>query len=127
MNSDNLIQLLHNSFRITLGATASLIEVLQDPQQRTEKLEKLRQEWSELSEEWAAKGQNTEQEARNFVDNLWSQRTNSTNRASYSSESTTSTSTSAPPDVQVEIEALTQQIANIRSELEKLRNPNNPE
>ncbi|PZV15397.1 MAG: hypothetical protein DCF22_07215 [Leptolyngbya sp.] len=123
MNSETLIQLLQNSFRVTLGATASLIEVVQDPQKRHENLSKLRQEWSQLAEEWAVKGESTEQDARNFVDTVLTQR-----RAqnSYPSGSTTmptsTTSISTAPSVQTELQELTIQIATIRAELEKLRN-----
>ncbi len=118
MNSETLIQLLQNGFRVTLGATASLIEVVQDPQKRHENLSKLRQEWSELAEEWAVKGESTEQNARDFVDTVWSQR-----RAQnpYPSGSVT-TPISTAPSVQTELQELTAQIATIRAELEKLRN-----
>ncbi len=68
MNSDNLTQLLQQRFRITLGATASLVETLQDPQKRNQNLSDLRSELNHLTQEWAEKGEVTEQEARNFVD-----------------------------------------------------------
>ena len=74
MTSDNFVQLVQKSFRVTLGATASLVEVLQDSEKRHENLSKLNQEWSELSAQWAQKGEVTEQEARNFVDTLLAQR-----------------------------------------------------
>lgn len=73
MNSDNLTQLLQQGFRVTLGATASLVETLQDPQKRNDNLDSIRSELSYLATEWAAKGEITEQEARNFVDNLLNQ------------------------------------------------------
>ncbi len=121
MNSNTLIQLLQNGFRITLGATATFVEVLQDPQKRDENLTKLRQEWSQLSEAWAAKGELTEEEARNFVNNLLEQRSRPSNGSSYSPS--TSAAPTASPDVQMELQQLTTQIASIRAELEKLRNP----
>lgn len=120
MNSDSLIQLLQTSVRVTLGATTSLIEVLQDPTKRDENLTKLREEWSKLSEEWESKGATTEQEARTFVNNLLNQRF-AGNRSS-SSTTVTVEAPVAPPDVQVELQELTAQIAAIRAELEKLRN-----
>ena len=70
MNTDNLTQLLQQSFRLTLGATASLVETLQDPQKRTDNLDRMQSELSHLATEWAAKGEMTEQEARNFVNNF---------------------------------------------------------
>lgn len=125
MNSDNLVQSLQNGLRVTLGATASLIEVLQDPQKRNENLTKLSQEWNQLAEEWAEKGKVTEQEARNFVDSMLAQRhhaasTDPTSPATATAP--TDTSPTAPPDIQLELQELTAQIAAIRAELEKLRN-----
>lgn len=120
MNSDSLIQLLQTSVRVTLGATTSLIEVLQDPTRRDENLTKLRQEWSKLSEEWESKGEVTEQEARAFVNNLFNQR-NAASEYPTSSNTATVEAPTAPPNVQIELQELTAQIAAIRAELEKMR------
>ncbi|MBC7971812.1 MAG: hypothetical protein H7Z11_17080 [Verrucomicrobia bacterium] len=117
MNSDNFVQLFQKGFRVTLGATASLVEVLQDPERRDESLSKLNQEWSVLSAEWAQKGEVTEQEARGFVDTLLAKRTGHSAGAS----SATATTPSAPPDVQLELQELTAQIVAMRAELERLR------
>jgi hypothetical protein len=131
MNSDTLLQLVQNSFRITLGATASLVEVLQNPQKRDESLGKLSQEWSQLSQEWAVKGETTEQEARNFVNQFMNQRGgfsgfNRGSSAASSGYATTPTAApTAPADVQVELQELTAQIAAIRAELEKIRESEN--
>ncbi len=124
MNSDNFAELLQRGFHITLGATISLVESVQDPQKREENLAKLRLEWNQLSEEWASKGAVTEQEARRFVDTLLNNRANSATsepsaNSGFSSSRTTPT---APPDIQVELQELTEQIAAMRAELEKLRN-----
>jgi polyhydroxyalkanoate synthesis regulator phasin len=125
MNSETLLQLLQNSFRITLGATASLIEVLQDPQKRDENLTKLQQEWGQLAEEWAVKGESTEQEARNFVNTLLNQRNAQNASAGYGASASPSTAVPAPAaEIQTELQDLTNQIASIRAELENLRNPN---
>lgn len=125
MNSNNLTELLQQGFRVTLGATASLVETLQDPQKRDQNLDAFQSELSYLATEWAQKGEMTEQEARNFVDNLLSQlrnqRTSSTPEAS--SPTATTPTESAPPDVQLELQELTAQLAAIRTELEKLRDP----
>lgn len=119
MNSDNLVQLVQKGFRVTLGATASLVEVLQDSEKRGENLSRLNQEWSELSAKWAEKGEVTEQEARNFVDTLLSQRP----QPSTSGQSgTVSTTPSAPPEIQLELQELTAQIVAMRAELEQIRN-----
>lgn len=130
MDSNNLTQLLHKGFRVTLGATASLIEVLQDPEKREQNLARLRSDLSQLAEEWDTKGSMTEQEARNFVDTLLEQRHRQQTQSSYDPTTQASTATTTPtatPDVQLELQELTAQIAAIRTELEKLRNQNSPE
>jgi polyhydroxyalkanoate synthesis regulator phasin len=120
MNSDILVQLLQKGFRVTLGATASLIEVLQDPQKREENLSKLRTDLSQLAEELAEKGAITEQEARSFVDTILSQQANQTSTETSASTATATTPTTSP-NVQLELQELTAQIAAIRAELENLR------
>lgn len=125
MNPDNVVQFLQKGFHVTLGATTSLIESLQDAQKRDENLSKLNLEWSVLSEELAEKGARTEQEARSFVDTLLGQGAGSTTSQASSGSSTGTASTpTAAPDIQLELQELTAQIAAIRVELEKLRNQN---
>ena len=121
MNSDSLIQLLQTSVRVTLGATTSLIEVLQDPTRRDENLTKLREEWDRLSDEWEEKGASTEQEARSFVNKFFNQRNNGGTDGGTGTVTMERPVTS--PDVQVELQELTTQIAAIRAELEKMRTP----
>lgn len=121
MNANNLTHLLQQGFHVTLGATASLVETLQDPQKRTENLSQINSELSNLANELEAKGEMTEQEARNFVGNFLNQLRNQ--RPTTSAPSTVTTSTQvAPPDVQLDLQELTAQIAAIRTELENLRN-----
>jgi len=124
MNSDNLTQLLQQGFRVTLGATASLVETLQDDQKRNQNFSQLGSELSNLTQEWAAKGEITEQEARNFVDSLLNQigkqPPSRTPEANPSTVVTTPTQT-VVPETQLELQELTAQIAAIRIELEQLR------
>ena len=124
MDSTDLIQLLQKSFHVTLGATASLVEILQDPERREQNLSKLRLELSELAQEWSEKGAMTETEARNFMDNFLAQ--HGGQGSSQSSEpismTTTTASSVASPDTQLELQELTAQLAAIRAELEKLQN-----
>jgi len=120
MNTEEILQTAQKGFHITLGATATLIESLQDAQKREENAAKLRQDWQTLSEELALKGRTTEQEARVFVDSIM-------NRQTQSSSTSTSTSPAAsgpaaPPEVQQDIQSLTEQLASLRQELERLRN-----
>lgn len=127
MNSNNLLQLLQTGFHASLGATSSLVETLQDPQKREESLSELRIQLGERIAEWVQKGEITEQEARNFIETLLRQQTNSRNTATTAATSdtvgTSPTTPVASPNVQLEIEELTAQIAAIRTELENLRNP----
>ena len=123
MNSDHFVQLFQHGFRVTLGATASLVEVLQDPEKRDENLSKLNQEWSVLSAEWAEKGEVTEQEARNFVDTLLANRANPSPTGATGA---TATTPAAPPDIQLELQELTAQIVAMRAELERIRSQDAP-
>ncbi|MBD1831410.1 hypothetical protein H6F61_01635 [Cyanobacteria bacterium FACHB-472] len=126
MNSDNLFDLVHKGFRVTLGATASLVESVQDPQKREQNLELLKTDSNLLLEQLAQKGETTEQVARSFVDSLITPTDRAESTSTYgtpSSTVTTSTTSVAQQDVQIELQELTAQIAAMRTELEKLRNP----
>lgn len=134
MNSDTLTQLLQKGFRVTLGATATLVEAIQDPQRREASLSKLTAELSQLTEELETKGVTTEQEARNFVDTLWRQQNAPTSSPSTQPNPFTSqppqtppqtSSQAAPTEVQQDLQELTAQIAAIRAEIEKLRDQDN--
>jgi polyhydroxyalkanoate synthesis regulator phasin len=109
MNVDSLTNLLQQGFHLTLGATASLVETLQDPQKRTENLSQISSELSHLANEWAAKGEMTEQEARNFATNFLNQLQNQVPTTSEASGTTvTNTPTEvAPPEVQLDLQELT--------------------
>lgn len=127
MNSDNLLQLLQTGLRVSLGATTSLVETFASPEKREENLSQLKSELSQRVTEWEEKGLITEQEARSFIDTILRQQTNSTNSSTTETASDNvaePSTTAASPTAQLEIEALTSQLAAIRAELEKLRNPN---
>lgn len=125
MNSDSLLQFLQNGFRLSVGATAALIESLQDSQKREEILAKLKQsEFSELAAELTKKGEITEQEAREFVDSLWQQQNQTSGDAPGTSATTTTDNPVASPNVQQDLQELTAQVAALRAELEKLRTEN---
>ncbi len=126
MTSDTVLRLLQKGFRVTIGATATLIEVLQDPQRREQNLSKLRLELDQLAQEWAEKGETTEQEARSFVDTFVAQHRATSDRAA--SETTVTTiATSVPSSTEVlELQELTAQLAAIRAELAQLRSQKQP-
>ncbi|WP_416674074.1 hypothetical protein [Egbenema bharatensis] len=135
MNPDSLIQIAQKGLRVTLGATSVLIETLQDPLRREETLARLRTEFGQLAEEWEVKGEVTEREARDFVDTVINQRFNRNTPPASSAGSTPGTpppysttspvsapnATTPPVDVQQDLQDLTEQLAAIRSELQKLR------
>ncbi|MBD1824043.1 hypothetical protein H6F51_16295 [Cyanobacteria bacterium FACHB-DQ100] len=124
MNSDTVVRILQKSFRVTLGATASLVEILQDPQKREANLTKIKAELDQLTREWANKGEMTEQEARSYVDTLMAQRRGEMN----SGTTVTTTATPVPtasPEVQLELQELTAQLAALRAEVERLRTEEN--
>jgi len=113
---------MQKSFRVSLGATTALVESLQDPQKRDENWTKMQTDFGQLTEEWAEKGEVTEQEARSFVDNLISgQDTQSTSSTSDPSSATTTATPTASADIQQELQELTAHIIALREELEKLR------
>lgn len=123
MDDTNLIALLQKSFHVTLGATSALIEALQDPYKREETLARLRLDFNDLAQDWAAQGAVTESEARMFVNNLFHQ----SSPTSDSQEITTRTATQETAatsmqnlGIQSELQSLTAQLAAIRTELEKL-------
>ena len=124
MNVDNLTQMLQTGFRVTLGATSSLVEILQDNQKRTENLDQLQSKLQELTEEWAAKGEVTESEARKFVESMLNQSSGIVSTPTETASSTTipittTQTTPSNPDAAAEIQALTAAIAELRTELEK--------
>ncbi|HIK12971.1 MAG TPA: hypothetical protein IGS52_22380 [Oscillatoriaceae cyanobacterium M33_DOE_052] len=137
MNSDNIIESLQTGFRVAVGATASLIEILQDPSKREENLSKLNSDWGVLAEELATKGESTEREARQFVENMWHQQEASPTGDGEDGETgrrgdgetgrrgdeppAPNATTTADPEIQGELRNLTQQLAALRSELERLQ------
>jgi polyhydroxyalkanoate synthesis regulator phasin len=120
MNSETVVRFLQRGFHVTLGATASVVEILQDPQRRDANLNRLRLEWNQLSEEWATRGEVTEREARSYVDQWVAERRNSAEPPTVTTTATT-VITSPKTDAQQELQELTAQLAAMRAELERLR------
>jgi polyhydroxyalkanoate synthesis regulator phasin len=116
MNSDSAIDFLKKGVRITLGATTSLVESIQDPQKREENLAQMQSSPNAFAERLAEKGAVAEVEARKFVDGVVTQ---------YSSGSSTPTSSNASypksvsidPTMALELRALTAQLAVLRTQL----------
>jgi len=132
MNSDSPLYLLQRGFHVTLGATASLIETLQNPQKWEENFNRLGSDFNRLTEEWEEKGVTTEQEARDFVDQVMAQpptqpHSDAHGTANPSRPDGTPPPSSPNPTEQAEIEELTDRLAAMQAELAQLRNQEHPE
>ncbi|MFP5269878.1 MAG: hypothetical protein ACLGGO_06340 [Coleofasciculus sp.] len=126
MSSNNIQDVFQTGFRVSLGATTSLIESLQDQQKREENLSLLNLDFNQQVAELSKKGEKTEQEAQRLIEQIFNQMNQPTESATPStpseSGSTPSTGTTSR-STQQELEELTVQIALIRTELEQMRNP----
>jgi polyhydroxyalkanoate synthesis regulator phasin len=122
MDSNNIFQTVQKGFRVTVGATASVVETLQNPQKRATAFSELQTEFSQKTEEWSKKGEETEEEARRMLDVLLKRQKGQNVDSSQSENYNNSTSnTNVSDNIQSEIQDLTEQIANLRNELEELR------
>jgi polyhydroxyalkanoate synthesis regulator phasin len=123
MYPDDLSQTLQKGLRVTLGATASLIEAIQDPESSSQTFSSLGSDVNRLTEELEVKGETTEREARQFVDALLSQVPNPFGGSDEADGPTITTMASPVVDVTVqgELEALTLELAAIRLEIEALK------
>lgn len=141
MDTIDLEKLFQRGYYVTLGATSSLLEVIQDPTKREENFRRLGRSFDEITQELAEKGVTTEAEARSYVDKFIAQQVNGTGNTTGSESAglTTVTTTAKPVDENVddslleqsdksvkasmrdEIQELTQQLVSLRSQLEQLR------
>ena len=122
MNSNSLIQAVQQGLRIAVGATADCVETLQNPQKRAEAFSEIQTELRQKTQEWSIKGETTEQQAKEFVENLINQRGGAGNQTSTNTSSSTTTSNSSGSNVNSGIQELTEEIIALKLELEKLRN-----
>ena len=143
MDTIDLEKLFQRGYYVTLGATSSLLEVIQEPAKREENFRRLGRSFDEITQELAEKGVTTEAEARSYVDKFVAQQVSGkTSTESELTSLTTVTTTartvddSAPDNLsdkfekpnntvkasmRDEIQELTQQLASLRSELQNLR------
>ncbi len=117
MNPEPVLQFFQQSFRVAIGTGNTMAEILQHPQTGLDTWTKLTTNPTQLAEELAEKGRNTEQEAREFVDRMLEQQQN----PSASGVTVTTTATSIAPDLQLELQDLASQLSAIRAELAQLR------
>ena len=124
MNPETLTETIQKGVRVTLGATASLVDAIRDPQGSQEKFSAI-YDFETLTQELEAKGTDTEREARAVVDSMMSQMSQMPNPfvPKPASEATVDTYASAVPDaaVQAELDALTQELSTLRQEIETLK------
>ena len=120
--NNNPFQLIQQGYQIAVGATATLLETLQDPQKRESALSELQSQWNQRTQEWLEKGEVTEQEARRTVEQLFNKQKGTPSSETASSSSPT-TVTTPPSDtrIQTELKNLTDQIIALRTELEQSR------
>ncbi|MGK7877406.1 MAG: hypothetical protein AB4426_30135 [Xenococcaceae cyanobacterium] len=125
MNSNNLFELIHQGFRVTVGATASLLETIQDPQKRETTLSELQTEFNQRTQEWAEKGESTEKEARRVIDDILNKQRGQkgSGETVSNSEPASNSTTTTNANVQSELKELTEQIVALKTELEQLRQP----
>jgi hypothetical protein len=116
MNSDTAIDLLKKGFRITLGASTSLVESIQDPLKREENLALMQSNPNAFAELLAEKGAVAEVEARRVVDSVVTQYSSGSSAANPVSSASATTS-SIDPSLERELRDLTAELAQIRSEL----------
>jgi polyhydroxyalkanoate synthesis regulator phasin len=116
MNSDTAMDLLKKGFRITLGASTSLVESIQDPLKREENLAQMQSDPNAFAEQLAEKGAVAEVEARRFVDSVVTQYGGSSSPATSNGPSPATTS-SIDPSLERALRDLTAELAQIRSEL----------
>lgn len=123
MNSDAISQSIQKGFRVTLGATASLLEAIQDPQGASQKFSEIGTDVNRLTEEFESKGEVTEQEARQFVDGMMAQMPTPFAPEPGASSQTVNTTAMPVVDItlQTELEGLTQELALVRQDIESLK------
>jgi len=118
-SNNNLTEVLQHSLRVAIGAASVLVETLQDPQKRHQTFEQLQSQFKQKAEELAQKGEVTEREARQKAEE-WLNQYQSTNYSSSSSYSPT-TPTTSTNSTNGELQNLTEQLIELRTELENLR------
>ncbi|MGP0128349.1 MAG: hypothetical protein ACTMUB_03505 [cyanobacterium endosymbiont of Rhopalodia musculus] len=126
MKTDNLLQLLQQGFQVSVGATTSFVETLQDPQKRSKTLSDIQTQLTKKAQEWARKGEITEQEARRLVDKWLNQQQyrQSSTSTNKNDDYKLSISSGGNKDTQETVKKLTEQVIALRTELENLRQSN---
>ncbi|MGK7906485.1 MAG: hypothetical protein AB4040_04555 [Synechococcus sp.] len=122
-NVQDFQELLTRARRIAFGTAASLIEILQDSSKREENIQKISDEFNQLANELAVKGEETEMEARRYVDTWLGTRREgqADSQASQAPTKIEVVDITEETRKQEEVEELTAEVQSLRAELEKLR------
>lgn len=122
MTPDTVTTTIQKGFHVTLGATATLLEAIQDPQTSGQRFSELGSDVSRLAETLEIKGEVTEREARQFVDSLLTQLPNPFAEGAANPPTVDIVANPiADPTVQSDLAALTQELADIRQAIETLK------
>lgn len=125
MNPDTLTETIQKGFRVTLGATASLVDAIRDPQGSQAKFSAIGNDVELLTQELEAKGADTEREARVLVDSLMGQMSQMPNPFTQPPASEATVDAVATPmadaSTQAELNALAQELSTLRQEIELLK------
>ncbi|MEM8714940.1 MAG: hypothetical protein AAF268_02075 [Cyanobacteria bacterium P01_A01_bin.3] len=122
-------ELFTRARRIAFGTAASFVEILQDTNKRNQNFKQFSENFNQLADEMAVKGEETEMEARRQMDSWWS--STAANRTSNSVPTKievvdiTDESDSVSGNGSAEVTALTAEIATLKAELEQLRSSQN--
>lgn len=125
MNPDTLTETIQKGVRVTLGAAASLVDAVRDPQGSQAKFSAIGNDMELLTQELEAKGADTEREARAVVDSVVSQVGQMPNPFVQTPASDATVDTVAKPvadsSMQAELESLTAELSVLRQEIEALK------
>ena len=131
MNTDTLLELVQKGYRVTLGAASTAVEAVQDPQRTADEFSEIGTDFQRLTDKLEVRGTLTEKEARDFVEGVASQmpepfRSFSSNFPQPGTpEAPKTVTTVATPVVdtqlQSEVESLTNELIEMRKEIEDLR------
>ncbi|MGY6530471.1 MAG: hypothetical protein ACXITR_11140 [Cyanobacterium sp.] len=113
MTSNNSSNPIQQGLRIAIGATASAVETIQDRERFNQKITELSRDLQARSEIWAQKGALTEEEAKKMIEDFFNQKNNP------STASNSSQSGGSNPSKE-DLRSLTQEVINLREELNKL-------
>ncbi len=109
---------LQQGFRVALGCAGTLVEWMQDEQKRQTQLQQWQQGMEQLVQELVAKGEQTEAEAREFVERLFNR---TRPPAAPPPVEVEVTSSSAPVEAAAQLQDLTNELASLRESLEQNR------